>query len=246
MGIDAPFDIDWRAGIAGGFDRSGFNSTGTTANGAMTGAHLAGYAGRKYGSLMVSFGAGNTWYNGSINRAAAFTGFVDADRGGFSATATQAFGELAWDQPMQVILPGAVAQPFADLAFVHVGESSINESGGAAALRVSGSTQDNAYTSLGVRAATPVQFGAVSLTPDGLLGWQHAFGTVAPQTAVAFASGGMPFTVEGVPIARDAALVGAGLRYDQSRAVRFAVGYSGRLSSRVQDHQVSGTVLVRF
>jgi hypothetical protein len=46
--------------------------------------------------------------------------------------------------------------------------------------------------------------------PRGTLGWRHALGDVTPTSTLAFA-GGHAFTIAGVPIARDAAIVEAGL-----------------------------------
>ncbi len=51
-----------------------------------------------------------------------------------------------------------------------------------------------------------------ALTPHLSLGWQHAFGDVSSSANLAFVGGGSAFSVSGVPIARDAALVGAGVR----------------------------------
>jgi uncharacterized protein with beta-barrel porin domain len=48
--------------------------------------------------------------------------------------------------------------------------------------------------------------------PRGTLQWQHAFGDVTPVTGLAFQGTGRSFTTAGIPIARDAALVEAGLR----------------------------------
>jgi fibronectin-binding autotransporter adhesin len=142
----------------------------------MTGANLAGYAGRKFGAMGIEFGATNTWCNGTINRNVAFPGFADSDKGGFGATATQIVTEATWDQ----VIAGALLQPFGGLAYVHVSESPLVETGGAAALHVGASSIDDTYTSLGVRGATPVKIGDLDLTVNGLAGWQHAFGVLAP------------------------------------------------------------------
>ena len=246
MGVDAPFDNGWRAGLASGFDQDWFNSTGTAASGSMIGAHLAAYAGRRFGELTINFGASNTWYSGTVTRSVAFPGFVDTDKGGISATTTQAFTEIAWDQPLPEILPGALVQPFANLAYAHVNDGVFNESGGPAALSAPGSTDDNFYTSFGARGSLPVSVGGWDLKANGLVGWQHAFGITTPDVALAFAGGAAPFTAQGVPLARDAALIGAGLRYDASPTLSFALGYTGRLAAGVQDHQMNGTLTIRF
>jgi uncharacterized protein with beta-barrel porin domain len=46
----------------------------------------------------------------------------------------------------------------------------------------------------------------------GMAGWRHAFGDVTPSSTVSFA-GSDTFTVTGVPIAKDAGVVEAGLDF---------------------------------
>jgi outer membrane autotransporter protein len=115
------------------------------------------------------------------------------------------FGQIAggWDQ----VIAGALLQPFGGLAYVHVSDSPLVETGGAAALHVGTSSIDDTYTSLGVRGATPVKIGDLDLTVNGLAGWQHAFGVLAPQTSAVLA-GAPPFPVQGVPIARHGWIAG--------------------------------------
>ena len=107
---------------------------------------------------------------------------------------------------------GSVAvEPLAGLAYVHVRDGSFLESGGVAALSGSSANDNTGYSFLGVRAATfvPLANGTV-LIPRGMLQWQHAFGDVTPVTALAFQGTGAAFSVAGIPIARDTALVEGG------------------------------------
>ncbi len=87
------------------------------------------------------------------------------------------------------------------------------------------------YTSLGTRAATQVSLGDVVLTPSVTLGWQHAFGDLAPRARVGLRRG-RAFGVSGVPVVGDAALVGAGLAYDLSDVSAIRVNYTGQLSPK--------------
>lgn len=246
IGVDAPLWDDWRGGLASGFDQDWFNSTGTASHASMTGAHLAGYVGRRFGAVGVDFVASNTWYSGTANRTVAFPGFTDSDSGGIGGTVTQTFGEVTLHQPVPQVLPGLLAQPFIGVAYAHVDSNGFGETGGAAALRVNASTLDDVYTTLGARAAVPFELAGVPLKADGMAGWQHTFGTVVPSVSLAFANGAGPFTAQGVPLARDTAVVGAGLRYDASPSLSFALGYTGRLASGVTDNQVDGTLTLRF
>ena len=89
---------------------------------------------------------------------------------------------------------------------------------------------------------------ARTLSPSASLAWQHAFDGVTPSAALAFASTGAAFTVTGVPIARDSALVDAGfdVNVDVNANAKLGIGYVGRLASEAQDHGVKGNFRVRF
>ena len=129
---------------------------------------------------------------------------------------------------------------------MHVGTGGFTENGGIAALASSGSDADVGYSSLGVRAAATMTWSGLRVTPHASLAWQHAFGDVEPAAALAFASNGVGFTVYGVPLARDSALVDAGLDLAMGRDATFGVGYSGQLGDDVADHAVTGRFDWRF
>jgi outer membrane autotransporter protein len=94
---------------------------------------------------------------------------------------------------------------------------------------------------LGFRAATvvPLANGTV-LVPRGTLQWQHAFGDVTPTAALAFQSTGAAFSIAGVPIARDAALVEAGFDWRFSPWAKLGAFYQGELAAHAQTHAVKG------
>ena len=83
--------------------------------------------------------------------------------------------------------------------------------GGIAAPNSPGSSSDIGYSTLGTRiAGLMILPNGMALTPWGSLGWQHAIGAVTPSVALAFATTGAGFAVQGVPLAREGALKGAG------------------------------------
>jgi outer membrane autotransporter protein len=84
------------------------------------------------------------------------------------------------------------------------------------------------------------------LSPRASLAWQHAFGTVTPSASLVFQSGGTPFSIAGVPLARDAALVEAGLDLQVTAQVKVGVFYAGQLANRAQDNAVKGNFSWRF
>ncbi|RDJ21237.1 autotransporter outer membrane beta-barrel domain-containing protein, partial [Bosea caraganae] len=58
--------------------------------------------------------------------------------------------------------------------------------------------------------------------------------------------GANPFSVAGIPVARNAALVEAGLDLAISRNATLGLSYAGQLASDVQDHAFKGNLEVRF
>jgi outer membrane autotransporter protein len=84
------------------------------------------------------------------------------------------------------------------------------------------------------------------LTPRVSLAWQHSFGDVTPSAALAFASPGSAFVVAGVPLARDSALVEAGVDLKFSAHARVGVSYTGQLAGRVNDQAIRGNLVWNF
>jgi outer membrane autotransporter protein len=125
---------------------------------------------------------------------------------------------------------------------VHVHDNSFLESGGVAALTGARGNENLGYSFLGLRAATfvPLANGTV-LIPRGSLQWQHAFGDVTPTTALAFQGTGAGFTVAGIPIARDAALVEGGFDWRFAPQAKLGAFYQGDLAAHAQIHAVKGT-----
>jgi outer membrane autotransporter protein len=144
---------------------------------------------------------------------------------------------------------GAVAaEPFGGLAWVYLRTDGFNETGNTmAALTGSSRQNDVGYSTLGTRAATSFMLpNATALTVHGSVAWQHAFGDVTPNALLAFQGSAAPFTVAGVPLARDAALVETGLDALIASQTTIGISYTGQLAEHLQDHSVKGNLRVRF
>ncbi len=155
----------------------------------------------------------------------------------------QAFGEIGYGMAFGKL----AAEPFAGLAYVHLSTGSFTEASGVSALTGAGDGDDVGYSTLGARVATNFLLpSGMTLTPRASLAWQHAFGDVTPAASLAFANTGIAFGISGLPLARDAALVDAGLdlRIDPRGTV--GISYSGELANGVQDHSVKGNFVWRF
>jgi outer membrane autotransporter protein len=241
-GVDRRFG-DWRAGIAAGYTSSAVTVAARASSATIDAAHLGAYAGTSYGAFNLRAGADLAWNSVSTSRTIAFPGFAEAATARYGAGEAQVFGEVGYSLTFGRI----AAEPFAGLAFVHLHTDSFAEAGGVAALAGAGNSEDVGYSTLGARAATTYLLAnGMVLTPRASAAWQHAFGDVTPAAALAFQSIGTPFTVNGVPIARNAALVSAGTDLRVTPQAVFGLAYLGELAGNARDHSVKGAFSWKF
>ena len=175
-------------------------------------------------------------------RSVAFPGFADRLTSAYDAGTFQAFGDLGYRID---VAPKASIEPFAGIAYVGLHSNAFTESGGAAALIGQGATTNVTFSTLGLRSAVGFDLGGMAATWKGSLGWRHAFGDVTPLATFAFA-GGSPFTVAGVPIARDAAAIDAGFNVAIARGVTFGIAYTGQLAQGFQDNGIKADLDWKF
>ncbi|WP_454619123.1 autotransporter domain-containing protein [Bradyrhizobium cenepequi] len=244
-GVDHRFGANWIAGIAGGYTSSTVRVSDRASSADVATAHLAGYVGATYGALILRGGAAASFSTLDTSRSIVFPNFFDTARARYDATTAQVFGEAGYGLTF-----GQVAlEPFAGLAWVHLDTNSFNETGGSgiAALLGSGTSEDVGYSTLGARIATSFQLtNGMLLTPRASVAWQYALGDVTPTAALAFQSTGANFTVAGVPLARNAALVEGGLDLRVMPQASVGISYVGQLADRVQDHSVKGSFSWKF
>ncbi|MGH6735981.1 MAG: autotransporter outer membrane beta-barrel domain-containing protein [Methyloceanibacter sp.] len=122
---------------------------------------------------------------------------------------------------------------------------SVSMAGGLASLRGS-ADQDVGYSTVGLRAATTMHWGSTLVVPHVSAAWQHAFDDVTPGAGLAFATTGIGFAIDGVPLAEDSALVDAGLDFALGARTTAGVSYSGQFGDSVTDNAVKGRVTILF
>ncbi|MER8580763.1 autotransporter outer membrane beta-barrel domain-containing protein [Mesorhizobium sp. M1423] len=236
----------WRVGLLGGYSRSSFDADDRQSSGDADSYHLGLYGGTNWGAIAFRSGAAYSWNSLSTKRSVAFAGFADQLTGDYDASTAQVFGELAY----KIDAGGADAgrfkfEPFANLAYVSVHTDGFTEKGGGAALTSASSTTDATFTTLGLRASTDFALGGINTTARGMVGWRHAFGDVTPVSSFAFA-GGDAFTIAGVPIAQDSAVIEAGLDLQMSANATLGLSYSGQFGSGVVDNGAKADLRVKF
>jgi outer membrane autotransporter protein len=79
----------------------------------------------------------------------------------------------------------------------------------------------------------------------GSLGWRHAYGDIIPVSTQTLA-GGDAFTVAGAPIAKDTALLEAGLDFDVTPASTLGVSYVGQYGSGAKQNGFKASFNIKF
>src|SRR5690606_38983834 len=135
----------------------------------------------------------------------------------------QLFAELAYT----VKVERNTLEPFAGLAWAHLDTDGFTESAGTAAVAAAGHRSDVGYSTLGLRAATALSLGGLSVSPRVSAAWQHAFGDTHPDLSMRLAGSGAAYTVSGLPLAKDSLLLEAGLDVQASANLRVGLAYAG-------------------
>jgi len=241
LGVDMPVGESSRVGVTGGYTQTSLNIGQRGSSVSSDDAHIGVYAGTQFGALGLSMGAAYTQHSLDTSRTIAlpdFTGHAQSDNKAYTA---QVFGEAGY----QFQLKSTTLEPFAQAAYVRLNTDAFQEQGGAMALAGSGNDRAVTYTTLGAHAATHFLFQGDYLTAHGTLGWRHAFGDVRTDTAEAF-TGGSPFTVEGLPIARNALVVDTGLDLQVAKNATLSLSYNGQIAHRAVDSGFKGGFTWKF
>ena len=154
-GIDALVADDARLGLIGGYTYSSFDVDDRASSGSANSVHLGAYGGTQLGNLGLRAVAAYSWNFVDTSRTAAFGGFAENLDASYDAGTAQVFGEAGY----RIDTASASFEPFANVAYVNLHTDGFTETGGAAALTHQADDTDQTFTTLGVRASTPLQLG---------------------------------------------------------------------------------------
>jgi subtilase-type serine protease len=228
IGTDGAVGGGWRLGGALGYTGS-HNSIADASSRSNVDSYTATlFGGRNFqagpGHFRFMAGAAYTWHDIDTKRDVAAGSLNQRLESSYHASSTQVFTELGYNLPLGDTY---TIEPYAGLAWNQVRTRDFSESGGTAALHGTGSSDDVTSTTLGLRGAW--QFGS-DQAPGRLtasLGWRHAMGDVKPTQKLAF-DGGSTFSVTGVPIARNAAVLGLGAEMTIARNTTAGIAYDAQ------------------
>lgn len=242
FGFDQKLDEQWLVGVAAGYTETRLDASVRGSKSDFDTYRLAAYSSYREGNLNARLGASYAMHEIDSRRDVAFSGFSERANAGYDAHTAQVFGELSYVVDTEMV----ALEPFVGHSHSCYKSDTIKEKGGDASLRSDGD-QSITQSTIGLRAAKHIDLGQeADLIVRGSVGWQHAFGSTQADASMRFAQGGDSFKVEGAPMARDAALVGAGVDMAISERSRLSANYAGQFSDKSRDHAVSLTYAYRF
>ncbi|ALM82955.1 hypothetical protein ASB57_08290 [Bordetella sp. N] len=240
VGVDVPVGT-WRVGGLTGYSHGRYKVEDQNARSESDDFHLGVYGGTQWGALALRLGGVYTFHDIDSGRDVNVATVGGRMKANYNANTAQAFGELGYQ-----LKAGPVAmEPFVNLAYVNLHTNGFDERGGAAALSSRSDNTSTTFSTLGLRASSDLRLGKADATLRGLVGWRRAYGDVTPKSTVSFA-GGSAFTVSGVPIGKDAAVIGAGLDVHLTSRITAGVAFDGQFGNGASDRTVSGTLRVIF
>lgn len=240
LGADAPLGERTRLGLVLGYGHSSLEVDDRASSADIDSYTLGAYAGTEVAGFALQLGAAHSWHEIDSKRSVVFPGFSERPEADYNARTLQAFGEVGYSFDRGT----TSLEPFANLAWVRLHRDGFEESGEAG---LSGEAEDDnlAFTTLGLRAETMFEIAGMAATLHGSLGWRHAFGEVEQDSTHSFA-GGSPFTVSGVPLARNAAMLDAGFALAIAPGINLGLSYRGQLGNSIQDHGLDASLSIRF
>ncbi len=242
-GADVKFD-NWLLGAALGYSHSSASVNELASSSDVDSLILALYAGTSSGPWNLRLGGAYAFNQIDAKRTIAAPGFLQQAKADYDGGTGQIFAEVAYGLAMQQL----AIEPFASIAYIKARTDGFTETGASAGLRGTSGSMGVGYSSLGLRLATTMAFSeAMAFEPYASVSWQYAFGDTTPDAQMSFLSmPGANFTVAGVPLAENTALVeiGSGLRI--SDQARISLSYIGQYAGTVTVNAVQANFKWRF
>lgn len=246
-GIVSGVDIDvdpWLLGAALGYTRSSADTDALASSSDTDSLLAAVYAGTGFGPWNFRLGASYAYNQIDASRTIAYPGYSAQANADYDGSTKQLFGEVGYGFAVEKL----ALEPFAGLSYTRIDTDGFSETGASAGLTGESSSMGVGNSALGLRLATDVALSnGMALQPHASAAWQYAFGDVTPEMQMAFLSApAASFTVAGVPLARNTALVDLGADLQLSERVRFGLSYLGQFADGVTVNAVQANLRWQF
>jgi fibronectin-binding autotransporter adhesin len=189
--------------------------------------------------FVVNAGVSVSGARTSGSRAITLPGFTQSLTGRTTGTTYQVFGELAYD----LVKSGNTrVEPFVRNSYVGFSSGALTETGGVAALSAPKQTYNINVLNAGVRFASTMQGGKISLNASASL--QQTSGAREATTLIGIPAVGQLAGIRSVSIDPTALLVQTGIATNLTDRVRIGADYSGLFGKLNGDH--GGRVTLNF
>jgi len=236
----------WRLGGAVGYTGSHNSISDVSSRMSVDSYTATVFGGKNFeagpGHVRFMAGAAYTWHEIDAKRNVAAGSLNQRLESSYNASSTQLFTELGYKLPLS---DANAIEPFAGVVWNQIRTRGFQETGGSAALRGQSNTDDVTSTTLGLRGAMLIGTDSAPGRLTATVGWRHAMGDVKPTQKLAF-EGGSTFTVSGVPIAKNAAVLGLGAEVAITRSTTAGVAYDAQFGSGNRQQSGMFKLMTRF
>jgi outer membrane autotransporter protein len=232
LGIDVSVDGDARVGVLVGHGTQSLHERSLGGSADVRSNPFGLYGDIAFDALALRGGVVHASHDIDTTRRVTLGATTSSLKAHRDADTTQAFAELGYAfEPTT----RARVEPFVQVATVRWSGDDATERGGRGALSIDNRDAHVTSGKLGLHAALATD-AAHAVGWQATLAWQHASGDTTPSSRLRFAEGGAGFDVTGVPLARNAATVDAGLTFRVTPAVHLDASYTGQYASGLTDH----------
>lgn len=240
IGIDAPLDETWRLGALAGYNQGSFSVGARRSSAATDSFHVGLYGGGDFGAAFLRSGVFYSGHAIRTDRTVAFSDFADHARADYGAGTLQAFGEIGWRWKTPLV----TVEPYLNLAHVRLTTDAFAEQGQDAALRADSQTSGATFATTGLRGSTDFSIGSHRVTGSLGAGWRRVVDTRAPLAMLALSSA--DFSVAGVAIGRDAAVLDAGIAFYPTDNATVSLAYNGQVAESASQHALTARLKIGF
>ena len=245
VGADTIAENGWLIGAFAGYSNSTIKADARGSSASVDSFHVGAYAAKEWdNNIALRLGVANSWHKVETQRTASFLGFGPENLTSYANARTfQAFGEVAY----KIETKKVTFEPYVNVAYVNHHMGGYNEEGGSAALKGSKSKSSAVFGTVGIRAKTDIQLTKkTKATVSAGVGYRRASNSVRGGASHSF-TGSDEFTIHGVPIAKDALILEAGIDIPVSKKSNFNLNYQAQIGSGgATSHTAGARFVIKF
>lgn len=234
-------DRGWRLGEMIGYSNAELKSNERYSSADIDSYSFTLYTGKafKHQENLINFLAGMSYARHQIKTNRNVPLLEQNLHADYSADVAQLFSEAGYAFKLN---DSHQLEPFINLTVENQHISRFQEHGGEAALHASSSNDTRTGSTLGLKTSSLFALENKNITVSALFGWRHGWGDLDLTRSMSFSDNTSNFTIAGVPLAKDTALVGLQTHIAYQANTHFTFGYSGDFGKNTQDQNIYAKV----